>query len=1052
VSSDPFDEKNNLPPWLRDVRLPPRPRDIDEHAAPAQPGAPDPTVQAPAWLGENRTEAGQVVPAPRADTQDWPRSEPQPSTPTGTSDQSGLPDWLRDSQANQSASPGNAEQLPTWLHDIGDTSPAPEQPPADQPTASPAGEVNLPDWLRESQRDAPAAPPEPLPDWLRDMAGETPGQEEPALAGEPTEWPQEQTADSSTTESEYIPDWLRNQDRESSPASQPNVSTDLSADLDLPSLPAADSGSAPPNWLGAPDESPAQPVGGAAAINDATTPDWLHDSSANAEEIDSTVEPFTFEESPGTASSADMSSLPAWLGSGDDTADTSAALPAWLKDTSDQAASPNEPAATADAPGWLADTNNQAPAENESPAGRPEVPLWLQDIDQRAADIAPASPSASESAEPPAEGVPPWLQDTSASQPPAAESVPSWLQETPASPPSAETLPSWLQDTAAQPAPTEDVPAWLQEKPAAQPPAQDLPSWLQETPASPPSAETLPSWLQDTAAQPAPTEDVPAWPQHTSTDQPSAEPPAEDLPTWLHEAPATETTGPAAPPNGAPAVPTSEPSEADKLPQWLRPTGAPQAPTTAAGQDIPPWLRDEAGQPLPTAGTPGDTNLPAWLRGATIDRAPAAEISHPPAASAPQSGSTNFDWFADEAAPALPQPSANNTTNELIGGIELPAWLRPPEPEQPKELNATDARSLDWLTRLGGHEEEESISAVAAPAYKLKPPSTPARTPAQVEAIALLQRLAAQPYPEAEPIVAAEAPSIWRRFGLERLLYLALLLALVAALALPISGSLGLNTPPAAPGADDLFAQIGRLTENDTVLVGYEWDARRSGELRPLEQAVLGQLIDHKVKLVLVSTDAQGTLLLFDLRDRLGAAGYKPSGEDYILLGYKPGAELALRSIAQDFRGALRSDFQGNDATSSGLATNPGGQPRLNSLADFAMVLVLADEPADVQGWMEQVHPSANKANGSLVPFGFLLPAETAPIVQPYLSQPSIYHLSGKQGALTYQQLRGDKTTAQIAVEAGQQRVSLVIYIALFLIGAVAIGISSVVARGRNRS
>jgi hypothetical protein len=1020
VSSDPFDNKNNLPPWLRDVPLPLRPRDIDERAASAQPGAPDPTVQAPTWLGESSTEADQATPAtPRSATLDWPRSGPQASTPASTSDQSGLPDWLRDSQANQSTSSARAEQLPSWLHDIADTSPASEQPPADQPAASPTSEVTLPDWLRESQRDAPAALPEQLPDWLRDMAGETPSQEEPAPAGELTGGPQEQTADLSTAESEYIPDWLANQDRESPPAPQPNVSGELSTNLDRPSLPAADSGSAPPSWLGAPDESPAQPAGGgAAAMNDTTTPDWLHDSSANAEEIDSTVEPFTFEESPGTASNVNASSLPAWLGSVDDTDDTSAAMPDWLKDTGHQTTAPNEPAATTEAPGWLADTDNQAPAQNEAPPGRPEVPLWLQDIDQRAADIAPASPSAPESAEAPAEGVPPWLQETPASQPPAAESVPSWLQETPAS----------------------------------QPPAQDLPSRLQEAPASPPSSETLPSWLQDTAARPAPTQDATTWPQDTSTDQPPAQPPAEDLPTWLHEAPATETAEPAAPPDATPGIPTSEPPEQDRLPEWLRPAGAPQAPTPSATQDIPPWLRDEAGQPLPTAGTLGDTNLPAWLRGATIDRAPAAETSHPPAAPAPQSGSTDFDWFADEAAPALPQPSATDATNELVGGIELPAWLRPPEPEQPKELNATDARSLDWLTRLGGHEEEESLSAVTAPAYKLKPPSAPARTPAQVEAIALLQRLAAQPYPAAEPIVAAEAPSIWRRFGLERLLYLALLLALVAALARPVSGSIGLNTPPTAPGADNLFAQIDRLTENDTVLVGYEWDARRSGELRPLEQAVLGQLIQHKVKLVLVSTDAQGTLLLFDLRDKLGAAGYKPSGEDYILLGYKPGAELALRSLAQDFRGALRSDFQGNDATSSGLATNAGGQPRLSSLADFAMVLVLADDPIDVQGWMEQVRPSAKKADGSLVPFGFVLPAETAPIVQPYLSQTSIYHLSGRQGAIAYQRLRGDKTAAQIASEAGEQRLSLVIYVAVFLIGAAAIGASSVVARGRNRS
>jgi len=988
VSSDPIKDNNDLPPWLRDVPLPPRPRGLDEHAAPAQPAPPGPVVEPPAWLGAVPAEAGQAAPAtPPADTPDWLGGESQPPTPAGTRNQSDLPDWLRDSQANQPASSGSTEQLPSWLQDITGTAAAPEPPSPDLPAAGPTSEANLPNWLRESQGDAPTAASEQLPDWLRDMAGDTPIQEEPAFSGEPTTWPQEQPTDAGPAEGEHIPDWLRDQHPDvPPPATQPGVFDDPFADLDRPSQPAADRG--------------------AAATNDSTTPNWLPDSSANAGEIDSTVEPFTFEESPGAASNAGTSSLPAWLGSGDDAEDTSATLPDWLRDTggqaagpnepaapadapdwladtSDLAAGPNEPAASTDAPDWLADTSNQAPVQNETPIGSPDVPLWLQDIDQRAADSAPATPSGPESAEPP------------------IEAVPSWLQETPASQLPAETLPSWLQDTAPQP----------------------------------PTAESMPPWLQDSSAE-----------------QPVAESPAKDLPTWLHEAPTTETDEPATPPDATPSQPTPEPPEQDRLPDWLGPAGAAPAPASDAAQDIPPWLRDETGQPLPTAGVHGDTNLPAWLRGATIDRAPAAETSHPPVAPRSQPGSANFDWFADETAPALPQASANNANNELVGGIELPAWLRPPEPEQPKELNATDARSLDWLTRLGGHEEEESAGVVAAPAYKLKPPTAPARTPAQVEAIALLQHLAAQPYPEAEPTLAAQVPSIWRRFGLERLLYLAFLLILVVALALPLSGSIGLNTPPVALGAEELFAQIDRLNQNDTVLVGYEWDARRSGELRPLEQAVLGHLIEHKVKLVLVSTDAQGTLLLFDLRDKLGAAGYKPSGEDYILLGFKPGAELALRSIAQDFRGALRSDFQGNDATSSGLATNAGGQPRLNSLADFAMVLVLADEPIDVQGWMEQVHPSAKKADGSLVPFGFLLPAETAPIVQPYLGQLSIYHLAGKQGALTYQRLRGDKTAEQIGGEAGQQRLSLIVYIALFVIGAGAVGASSAMAPGRNRS
>jgi len=290
---------------------------------------------------------------------------------------------------------------------------------------------------------------------------------------------------------------------------------------------------------------------------------------------------------------------------------------------------------------------------------------------------------------------------------------------------------------------------------------------------------------------------------------------------------------------------------------------------------------------------------------------------------------------------------------------------------------------------------------------------------------------------------------MWRRIGIERALYLLLLIALIVGLIVPLPDSFGLAVPPSPAGSAELFAQIDKLSANDIVLVGYEWDARRSSELRPLEDAVLGHLIQRKVKLVLVSTDPQGTLLLFDFRDQLEKAGYRKGGEDYILLGYKPGAELALRLFAQDFHAVLQSDFQGNDATISALATGADpSKPRLRSLSDFSMVLVLADEAQDVQGWMEQVHRSARQ-----VPFAFLLPNETTPVAQPYLSQPGIFHLAGKQGALAYQSLRGDSSgmpAAQIARETTQQRLSLLVFIALLVLGALMIGIGAAVARRRR--
>ena len=933
MSSDRFNDNQNLPPWLRDVPLPPRPR--------ASEPAPQNAALPPAADSAADTVPADALPDWLRDTASQAASTPSPAAPPA-GPQEALPDWLRefDPTAPSAQPPGAApaqaapsqspDGLPDWLQDLGTSSAAPR-------ASDDAARADLPDWLREVQEaapptysPAPAAPPEPpappsenLPGWLADLT-DSPAGDEPAAA---PDWMNTAGPATPRAPEDALPGWL-----------QPETPTPPASDMALP------------GWLPAEAESTAAPAPGtsqaASDEEDDTLPGWLR---ATPEEITAGADlaPFTLDELSDSSGQPAAPARSSWL-SGE--IDAGEDVPSWLQSAEMKTGPSEQPATTppsrepsaGDVPSWLSDTTSAAP---EPPAG--DVPSWLS-------DTTPAAP------EPPAGEVPSWLSDTTPAAPEPAQA-------------NSDELPDWLRATAANsPAAPGEVPAWLQDQPADAAP--------------PPNAEAAPAWLG-----------------------------------------AAETLAP----DTAPEAPSDA---TDTLPTWLRdsaPAASPAAPPAA--DDLPPWLRDDVSQPLPAAAPAGDAKLPSWLQGANADATPAEEAPAP----------ASNGWLSEPAAAPAPADS-------LVGGVELPPWLRPPEPETTKEeINPTDARSLDWLTRLGAQEEEEA-EAATAPAARLRPPALPQRSAAQIEAIALLEHLAADPFPTPAPAEAAPSPALWRRVGIERLLYVVLALAVVLALLLPAPNFLGISDPPSAPGAADLFAQIDKLNENDIVLVGYEWDARRSSELRPLEQAVFDHLIAHRVKLVLISTDPQGSLLLYDLRDRLGAAGYKPQGEDYILLGYKPGAELALRAVAQNFPATLMSDFQGNDASGSLLATTPDHQQRLKSPGDFSMVLVLSDEASDVQGWMEQVRPSAQHADGSYVPFAFVLPAETAPIVQPYLGQPNVLHLAGKQGALAYAQQSG-AAAAQVGAETSQFRFSLLLYLALLVVGALAVGMYSLATRGRSR-
>ncbi len=1080
MSRDSADDNQHLPPWLRGLPLPPRP--------PGMPEAPNSAFQAPSsgTFGGTGASEDQVPPWLSDISSSPPASagnEEMPpwlagldsSTPTDSasgasseempswlqelssqpldapeSDSGSMPDWLRDLPPEDSSAPSSDSATPDWLRDLSSDTSTPsgswQAPPsdtqedlpdwlraADSPSTSSSSDSSsedLPDWLQESpatpneppvQPSTPFSPPaEDVPDWLRESA--PPAQQPPAE--DVPDWLRESAPPAQQPPAEDVPDWLRDAETTSSvppsapqpPAPQNDFSDTVNASLQ----PSTD------------DEDLAD------------IPDWLRNiptdeirrvmESDDLEE-DIALEPFTFEGAePSTPPSEPQSDVPSWLsGLGEKETDQADSGPSWLNDL------PGGPP--------------QPPQASEAP----DVPLWLQDLG--------------------AESSPPTQPSQPASDDSSLDDMPAWLRDA-ATDSSGSSAPAWLQNDAPTP-PASDVPSWLTTDPPTTSAPSDIPAWLQvdqppSTPAGPTADDAqIPSWLSaanEPSAPPQPPassgsadSDLPPWLQEGPPSIPSEESASEELPSWLQVEPASP---PPSPPS-EPAVPDwlSEPSpisqapatgEADDLPAWLRedaqveperpPVGRqdappPSPPTAPAADDLPPWLRDETGQPLPTAGEPGDANLPEWLRG--VSYMPAS--SSQPSTEAPSSaGPIGADWF-DEPSPTPTRTPESD--NNFFGGAELPAWLRTTESEPQPEPNPTVSRSLDWLTKLGTQEEDTVVAA--APVAKLPPPVTPGRTPQQLAAIAMLDQLAATPYPEAVPLPEPPPQTLLQRIGLERILYVVLLIVLVAALAMPNLAA-NLQTPPESPQAAQLFEQISALGENDVVLLGYEWDARRISEMKPLEQAVIGQLIQQKVKLVMISTDPQGSLLLFDLRGDLDAAGYGRGAEDYIFLGYKPGGELALRQLVQDLEQVLRSDFQGNDATLGVLADGTKTGKPLKTIHDLSMIVVLADDAVDVQSWFEQI-----RRNTTQLPIAFLMPEEASPIVQPYLQQSRdtdqapILHLAGKHGALAYEHLRGENHSPAVQVEReiGQERLGVLVFVLLLLIGGIATGVSEMVRR-----
>ncbi len=1057
---------DHLPPWLRDVPLPPRPRSRS---------APD--ASAPDWLGAAAEVPSMMPPPASSDSPDWLMS----TDSAVANDENATPDWLRELQAEVGEVPMDAEvaspeqtlssyqehttdaegedDAPDWLRQIDQSGPV--------NTPDSASLQTTPEWLSEPSEEAPGAPPPEdfkppqmpssqrrfrMPvgatDWLRSM-----GEESEAASEEEASLPFDATGEEQV-EAEVsgvdgdIPDWLQNispEELEQDIATTPGELSGeerSSAEMPLPSLDEL------PDWLRGDDDDNASSASSEMPGSGESASDWFRDIAGDT--------PSESQDIPESLSGA----LPSWLAAEADAED----------------ATPSE-----DLPGWLQESNVK-PQEEASSAKADATQDWLRGDDEARTETPEAAVNDSD------EGLPEWLRvgDASHAETPEAavndsdEGLPEWLRVGDAS--HAETPKAAVSDS------DEGLPEWLRvgdtshaETPEATVSDAELPDWLQgggATPAETPEAvvsngdEGLPDWLQGGGATPAETpeaavsdsgEGLPEWlgigdEAHAETPEAAVSDGDEGLTGWLRGEHKTD-------------VETPEAAVSDAgLPDWLQGGGAtpaetPEAAVSDAG--LPDWLYDQpevAQQPsldetsgqspdVPWLGHEGSdiSGLPNWLRGAEHDEVADTATMRASESLTPElSQDAGIETFPAGRSEPDDTSIVPGESDDFFGGADLPSWLRPPEPSPPAET--PDSQALGWLSRLGFLDEEDADAAVATtvPPVAISPRPLYQMSPQQLDASVLLRNLAAMPYPEVTPEAAPPQPTIWQRIGLDRALYVVFALVIIAGFLVPsLSGVFQVDAPQAA-GAAELEQAIEGLDADDIVLLAYEWDAQRSSELVPLEQAVTGHLIERRVGMVLLSTDQQGTILSFNLRDQLREADYQGAGRDYVLLGYRPGGELALRNIAQNLRVVLQSDFAGRDASVGALAndlTSDPPTPRLQTVDDVALVVVMADHPQDVQGWIEQVHRMAPN-----VPMAFLMPSETEPIVQPYLRSPNVLHLAGKQGALAYTAARGAYEDVQVAQSVGQQSFTVVAFVVLVLIGGVASALFQRISRRQEKA
>ena len=142
-------------------------------------------------------------------------------------------------------------------------------------------------------------------------------------------------------------------------------------------------------------------------------------------------------------------------------------------------------------------------------------------------------------------------------------------------------------------------------------------------------------------------------------------------------------------------------------------------------------------------------------------------------------------------------------------------------------------------------------------------------------------------------------------------------------------------------------------------------------------QAAAASLVDHIIlkgaRLTFVSTQPTGPAVAENFIQSTQRHSNLERGTDYVNLGFVPGGAAGLLSFAQTPQFISPISYSG---------INPWETPILegiNTIKDFALVVVITSDPDTARTWIEQVQPKMENT-----PLLAVVSAQAEPMVRPY--------------------------------------------------------------------
>ncbi|NOQ38850.1 MAG: hypothetical protein GQ562_00890 [Anaerolineales bacterium] len=382
--------------------------------------------------------------------------------------------------------------------------------------------------------------------------------------------------------------------------------------------------------------------------------------------------------------------------------------------------------------------------------------------------------------------------------------------------------------------------------------------------------------------------------------------------------------------------------------------------------------------------------------------------------------------------------------DEITPG-ELPGWVEAMRPV----VESTDMTGLsedeDYIENYGPLAGIPSVLPAEAefaldPEHAAKKPLDLTATKSHQEYVNLLKKLIGE---EKKVKSITKAAPVQTQRILRWLI--AIIMIITTGGTIIFGGSISTQMPPEGQinntGYGALFNQINELYDGQSVLIAFDYQPAATAQMHIAAASVVDHLMEQGTYLSLVSTQPTGPVLAeYFLTTTQEKHGYIHN-QQYINLGYLPGESAGLVSFVIAPKKIIPLAFDGSNAWGSPPLVN------VDSISDFAMILVITDDPNTAKNWIEQVGTQLDDT-----PLNMVVSAQAEPLIQPYFrASPQLLsgYVSGVIHSLNYEHLREQPNLANAAWLP--YNIGIIITVGTMFIGGLANGVLSLFSRRRTR-